>query len=335
MPQHFLHLADVPEGTLYQLLDMAQRLKRNRKREQVAEGKSIGLLFFNASLRTRTSMDIAAYELGAHALTLDVGKGVWPLEWQDSVIMDGIAAEHIRDAIPVLSRYFHALGVRVFPRFKNYEEDSTDWAIHRIAELSSIPVINLESAFDHPCQALGDLMTIREHVVIPRKKKFVLTWAYHPRALPMSVPNAALIAAARSGMDVVVARPEGFELDERVMEQARSFCERLGSRLEETSNRTEAFEGAHVIYAKSWASRLIYESVDEEARLREMYRDWIVTMDLMKLTDKAIFMHCLPIRRGVVVEEAVLESPFARHIEQAENRLHVQKALLRWIWGDR
>ncbi len=330
--RHFLHLYDLSDVDIERMLRAAQGMKRQRIFDPVAQGHALALLFFNASLRTRTSMEVAAYELGAYASVLNVGQGIWPLEWRDSVIMDGVAAEHVRDAIPVLGRYFQAIGVRSFPEFRDYEADRSDAIIHRVAELSSVPVVNLESSFDHPCQALGDLLTLRERIVGPRGKKFVLTWAYHPRPLPMSVPNAVLIAAAWSGMDVVLARPEGFELDESIIEKAQQLCKRTGARFEETDNQAEAFEGASVIYAKAWASRLIYEDIDEEAKLREAYRTWRVTQALMERTNNAYFMHCLPVRRGVVVEDAVLDGPRSLHIEQAENRLHAQKAILKWIW---
>ena len=299
----------------------------------VARNRSLGLLFFNPSLRTRTSMELAAIQLGAHATTLVAGQGTWQIEWRDGVVMDGPEAEHIREAIGVLSQYYDALGVRVFASQTDYAQDRDDVLLHKIAQIATVPVINLESAFYHPCQALADAATIVDHLGGNLQgRRFVLSWAYHSRPLPMAVPNSALLMAARLGMEVVVTHPPGFELDEAVMERARCDATRQGGRVIVVHNQAEAFEGAEIVYAKAWASRLLYTHPEEEAKLRQQYRSWRVTPALMARTRQAAFMHCLPVRRNVVVDDAVLDSPQAIHLKEAAFRLYAQKAILEYVW---
>jgi len=299
----------------------------------VAHGKSIALLFFNSSLRTRTSMELAAVQLGAHATTLNVGQGVWGFAWEKGVPMVGDAAEHIQEAVGVLSRYYDALGVRLFASGTNYEQDRDEILLHTIASHSSVPVISLESAFYHPCQALGDAGTITTHFDGDAKgRKFVLSWAYHPKQLPMAVPNSALLTAARLGMHVTVARPEGYALDPGVMSLARSYAEAAGSEVVETTNLEEAVDGAEVVYAKAWGGPLTYTEPEREAELRKTLVNWRITRGLMNRTREGVFMHCLPVRRNVVVDDDVLDGPRSIHLLQAEFRLHAQKAILEYVW---
>lgn len=298
-----------------------------------ARGKSIGLIFFNPSLRTRTSMELAAAQLGAFASTLTPGAGTWKFAFGKNEVMDGDEAEHIRDAVGVLSRYYDALGVRVFASMSDYQQDRDETLMKTIMHAADVPVINLESAFYHPCQALADAATIRQrHPKSLSDKKFVLTWAYHPRPLPMAVPNSALLMAARLGMDVVVARPDEYALDGGVMAQARRYAASRGKDVLETSDADGAFDGADIVYAKAWAGPLVYESPFEEAATRARYRDWRVTAERMQRTRNGAFMHCLPVRRNVVVDDAVLDGPQAIHLTQAEFRLHAQKAILEYVW---
>lgn len=293
-----------------------------------ARGRSIALLFFNPSLRTRTSMELAAAQLGAFSTTLTPGQGTWNFAFESGTVMDGEAAEHVREAVGVLSRYYDAIGVRVFASQTDYDADRSERLINIIADAATVPVINLESAFYHPCQALADAATVKHQLEDPVGKKFVLTWAYHPRALPMAVPNSALLMAARSGMDVTVARPEEYALDRDVIERAQSYSWNMS----ETSDIDAAFEEADVIYAKAWGGQLVYTDPEREKAVREGYRDWRVTAERMKRTNNGIFMHCLPVRRNVVVDDDVLDGPQAIHLLQAEFRLHAQKAILEYVW---
>jgi len=295
--------------------------------------RSLALVFFNPSLRTRTSMELAGAQLGAHVTTITPGQGTWGFAWQDGVVMDGAEAEHIREAVGVLSRYYDALGVRVFASLTDYAQDRDEVLMRTILDAATVPVVNLESAFYHPCQALGDAATLMTHFDgAVRGKKFVLSWAYHPKALPTAVPNSALLMACRLGMQVTVARPDGYALDPGVMNQALRYAAQHETTLTETTDPAEAFDGADVIYAKAWGGALVYRDPQAEAEQRQRLRNWRVTAALMRRTREAAFMHCLPVRRGVVVDDAVLDGPHAIHLLQAEFRLHAQKAILEYIW---
>lgn len=298
-----------------------------------APSRSLALLFFNASLRTRTSMELAGAQLGAHVTTLTAGEGIRNFAWAEGKPMDGDEAEHIREAIGVLSRYYDALGVRVFASRTDYAQDRDETLLKTIMKAATVPIINLESAFYHPCQALGDAGTIMTHFDGDVKgKKFVLTWAYHPRGLPMAVSNSALLMASRLGMDVTVARPDGYALDAGVMDRARRYAAGHGTTIRETTDQAEAFDGADVIYAKAWAGTQVYDDPQAEEERRHHLKPWRVTADLMTRTREAAFMHCLPVRRGVVVDDAVLDGPHTLHLLQAEYRLHAQKAILEYAW---
>lgn len=330
---HLFDWQEIDDAVWTRCIESAIRHRQDRRWHTTASGRSIGLVFFNPSLRTRTSMELAARELGAHATVLNVSQGLWGIEWRDGVRMDGDAAEHVREAFGVLSRYYDALGVRLFASMTDYEMDRSEQAMRAVIASSTSPIINLESAFYHPCQALGDAATLMDRFDgNVAGKKFVLTWAPHVKPLPMAVPNSALLTAARLGFEVVVARPDGYELDEGVMRMARKAAAARGSSVTETSSAEEAFEGASVIYAKAWGGRLAYDDPEREARLRNALPSWTVTADRMRRTDGAVFLHCLPVRRGVVVEDSVLDGPRSAHLLQAEYRLHGQKAILEYVW---
>lgn len=330
---HLTSWTDLPNATWQACLDRALWHRKNRQWTQAAAGKALGLVFFNPSLRTRASMDLAAAHLGAHPVTLTPGSGTWGLETREGVTMDGEAAEHVKEAFGVLSRYVDALGVRTFATLSDYEADREDRAFHAAVAASTVPVINLESARWHPCQELGDAATICDHLGDPRGKKFVLHWAPHPKPLPRAVPNSALMMAARLGMEVIVARPEGFGLDADVLDEARQLSRRLGGSVTESGDSSVALSGANVVYAKAWAGNTVYDAPDLEARQRAEQSGWRLSNGDMTRTDRAAFMHCLPIRRGVVVEGDVLDHERAIHLLQAEYRLHAQKAILEWAWG--
>lgn len=331
---HLLDWQYVSTDDWRRVLDATVRFYRSGKKfSDAARGRSLGLLFFNPSLRTRTSMELAGAQLGAHVTTLNVGQGTWGFAWDDGVVMDGDAAEHIQEAVGVLGRYYDALGVRVFASGKDYEADRTDRLLRRFAAASSVPVVNLESAFYHPCQAMGDAGTMHVHFDgAVQGKRFVLAWAYHPRPLPMAVPNSALLNAARLGMDVVVARPDSHALDPGVMQLARTYAAESGGGVRESSSLKEACEGADVIYAKAWGGPMIYQDPAQEQAVRESLRDWRITEKLVRQASNPAFMHCLPVRRNVVVDDAVLDGPQAIHLLQAEFRLHAQKAILQHVW---
>ncbi len=324
--RHFLHLRDWSDAELHGLLDLAARLKTEGHRSREAAGKVLGLLFFNPSLRTKVSFETAAAHLGAASSLISPGQGSWSLETGDGVVMDGNKTEHVKEAIQVLSRYVDTLGVRAF--------EADDAELARMASYAAVPLINLESATEHPCQGLADWLTLRELFgPKPAGKTFVLSWAPHPVRLPVAVPNTALEVASRSGMDVRVVCPPEYVPDAPRLEAAAAACARHGSRFDLVHDQATGFEGAHVVYAKSWGAPALAAEPEREQALRwETYRNWTVSPELMARTDQAAFMHCLPVRRNVVVADAVLDSPAAVHIRQAENRMHVQKALLMQLW---
>ncbi|KPQ00512.1 MAG: N-succinyl-L-ornithine transcarbamylase ArgF1 [Bacteroidetes bacterium HLUCCA01] len=334
--KHFLSLSDWSDAELNALIDQAQILKQRNYRSKKAEGKVLGLLFFNPSLRTKVSFEAAAIHLGAGTSIIAPGAGSWTLETELGAVMNGNKTEHLKEAIQVLSRYCDAIGVRAFSSLKNKDADYADQLIRDVAGYASVPVINMESAMEHPCQAMADWMTLRELFGQQdiSTKKLVLTWAPHPSPLPQAVPFSVLDMASRSGINVTLACPAEMTPDPVFMQKFESQCTAHGSSLEISHNQADALENADVVYAKSWASPLIYDHPLEEARLRtEVYNNWTLTGDLMNRTRNASFMHCLPVRRNVVVEDCVLDGPNARHIDEAENRLHAQKAILMNLWN--
>ncbi|MEZ4700371.1 MAG: N-acetylornithine carbamoyltransferase [Rhodothermales bacterium] len=334
MPRHLIdwHLLD--DATWERLIERSLHHYRATDRwSTVAAKRSIGLLFFNSSLRTRTSMELAAVQLGAHASTLNIGQGTWGFAWEKGGVMDGNEAEHIDEAVAVLSRYYDALGVRVFASLTDREKDRDETLLNTFVDAATVPVINLESAFYHPCQALSDAAAMMTHFGGKvRRRKFVLTWCYHPRALPMAVPNSALLTAARLGMDVTLACPPPYVLDSRILDLAEGYAHQHGAQFSISDDQSAACEGADIVYAKAWSGPAVYAGADEEAAIRAAHRDWRVTRAIMDRTANGRFMHCLPVRRNVVVDDAVLDGPSTIHLLQAEFRLHAQKAILEHIW---
>jgi N-acetylornithine carbamoyltransferase len=326
--KHFLAPADLTLAETRELFQMARDLRVNPIRTDL-HGKSVGLLFFNPSLRTRSSMDVGIYQLGGHALTMDVGVGTWKLEHREGIVMDGDYAEHVKEAAKVLSRYVDALAIRSFPERVSWGEDRKDPIINAFARWADKPVINLEGSLFHPCQSLADLMTIEDRLGETKKQPIVITWAWHPKALPMAVPNSILVEAAKFGMDVRLCHPEGWELDREIMKTAHQLAAESGGSVTVHHDFEPQLEGAKVVYAKSWGSIANYRNPDEETRIKLALRQkWRVRMDHMERTDDAFFMHCLPVRRGVVVDDEVLDSDRNAAYDEAENRLHVQKALM-------
>ena len=271
-------------------------------------------------------MQVGIYELGGNAVVLEPGATSWTLEYRDWVVMDSDNAEHVAEFVHVLGRYCAAIGVRTFAALRNWQEERTDPVLRSFAKYSEVPLINLESAMHHPCQALADMMTIREKLGTGRQR-VVLTWAWHPKPLPMAVPNSFALAAAQMGHNLTIAHPRGYELDDELMEEIRR--QTAGGRIDVTNDIDEAFVDADVIYAKSWGSRNFYGEPEADIAERAQYREkWIVDEAKMARTSNAIFMHCLPVRRNVIVTDGVIDSPQSAVIDEAENRLHVQKAIL-------
>lgn len=324
--KHFLSTNDIAAGEFEHLLEKALAYKAERRVTNGLAGRSIALVFLNPSLRTRASMQIAVYELGGNPVFIEPGSTSWSIEYSDNVVMDADRTEHIAEFVRVLSRYVSAIGVRTFAGLRNWDLERTDPVLNAIAKYSDVPIINLESAMHHPCQALADMLTIRERFGEARKK-VLLTWAWHPKALPMAVPNSFALAAAQMGHDLTIAHPEGYDLDSELVAQVSNSAASSGGSVRTVTDPVAGYEDADVVYAKSWAPPSFYgqESAEHDSQLRNT---WIVNSEKMARTAKGIFMHCLPVRRNVIVTDDVLDSAKSVVIDEAENRLHVQKAIL-------
>jgi N-acetylornithine carbamoyltransferase len=325
---HLLSTIGMTRKQIDQLIESALRFKSGDDVSKPLAGRSVALVFFNPSLRTRASMQVGIYELGGNAVMLEPGGTSWTLEHRDGAVMDGDKTEHVAEFVRVLERYCVAIGVRTFAALKDWKEERTDPVLNAFARYASVPIINLESAMHHPCQSLADMLTIREKLGVG-KKRVVLTWAWHPKPLPMAVPSSFALAAVQMGHDLVIAHPQGYELDEELMETSRQIASAAGGSLEITNDINAAFSGAEVIYAKSWGAKQFYGNTDQDIAARAQYRgQWIVDEEKMSRTNNAIFMHCLPVRRNVIVTDAVIDSAASVVIDEAENRLHVQKAIM-------
>lgn len=308
--KQFLSVHDVDDPVA--LVEEARALKADPfAHAELGRRRTIGLVFFNSSLRTRMSTHRAARNLGMDVIVLNTGQDAWKLEFADGTVMDGGSAEHIREAAAVLGAYCDIIGVRAFPGLENREEDEKEEVLTSIARFSGRPVVSLESATRHPLQSLADCMTVAELTPVAQPK-VVLTWAPHPRALPQSVANSFVEWMQRMDVELVVTHPEGYELSERFMQDT---CLEY--------DQAAAFEGAHFIYAKNWSSYRDYGSI-----LRND-AEWMVTASKMANTSDARFLHCLPVRRNVVVEDAVLDSPASAVIQQAGNRIWSAQAVLK------
>ena len=328
-PKHFLNTQDWSRPDLDALLTQAAMFKRNRMGDEL-RGKSIALVFFNPSMRTRTSFELGAFQLGGHAIVLQPGKDAWPIEFNLGTVMDGDTEEHIAEVAQVLGRYVDLIGVRAFPKFVDWSYDREDIVLKSFAKYSPVPVINMET-ITHPCQELAHVLALQEHFGTTdlRGKKYVLTWTYHPKPLNTAVANSALTIATRMGMDVTLLCPTPeYVLDERYMHWAATNVAENGGSLHVSHDIESAYRGADVVYAKSWGALPFYGRWDEEKPIRDAHKHFIVDADKMALTDNAYFSHCLPLRRNVKATDEVVRSPRSLVIEEAENRLHAQKALL-------
>ena len=321
-------LADLQPEQVDALLELAARLETNPEPQALA-GKVLALLFLSPSLRTLASFQAAMTRLGGGSFVISPDMSIHGLETRPGIVMDGMAAEHIREAVPVIASYADVIGIRAFAERENLQNDLADKEFNAMRELCDIPKINMESAINHPCQSLADWKTMDDLAVPRAGGKFVLSWAYHPRALPLAVPAATVQMAAMRGMDVTVLRPEGFELPDAVMQKARDAAALSGGSVVETAERGEALQGAHIVYAKSWSSTKFYGNRPKDEELRRGLDDWCVEESWFDNAQQdARFMHCLPVRRGVVVADHVLDGPRSVVIQEARNRMFAQMAVL-------
>ena len=324
----FLKTLDFSRYELEEIIESALNFKRGEINEKPLAGKSIALVFFNPSLRTRASMQIGVYELGGNAVILEPGGSSWTLEHRENVVMDSDKTEHLKEFVRVLERYVAAIGVRTFANLQDWNLERTDPILSAFEKYATKPVINLESAMHHPCQSIADMLTIREKFG-ESKKKVLLTWAFHPKPLPMAVPNSFALAAAQFGHDLRIAHPKGYELDDELLKEIETQTKANGGSLEIVNDVNTAFEDIEVVYAKSWGSKNFYGDLQKDIEFRaDLRKDWIVDEPKMARTDKAVFMHCLPVRRNVIVTDSVIDSPYSVVLDEAENRLYVQKAIM-------
>jgi N-acetylornithine carbamoyltransferase len=331
----FNDLADLTKDEITALLELAGRLDSHPEPEAL-KGKVLALLFLSPSLRTLASFQAAMTRLGGGSFVISPDMSIHGLETRPGIVMDGEAAEHINEAVPVIASYGDAIGIRAFAERKNIDNDLQEREFNALTGLIDTPYINMESAISHPCQSLADWKTLNDFSVPANGGKFVLSWAYHPKALPLAVPISTLQMAAMRGMDVTVLRPEGFELPEPIMDRARQAADASGGSIRESNDRQEAMEGAQIIYAKSWSSTRHYGDAVSDRKFREDFLDWCVDDSWFeKAAQTCRFMHCLPVRRGVVVADEILDGPRSIVIHEARNRMLAQMAVLHTIMGNK
>ena len=301
--KHFTSIKQL--GSLKDALAAAAAVKANRfADQQLGRNKTALLVFFNNSLRTRLSTQKAAQNLGMNVIVLDVNQGAWKLETGHGVVMDGDKSEHLLEAIPVMGCYCDVIGVRSFARFESREDDYNEVILNQFIQYSGCPVFSMEAATRHPLQTFADIITIEEHKTKARPK-VVMTWAPHPKALPQAVPNSFAEGMSMTDYDFVIANPEGYDLAPEFVGHARV-----------THNQDEALEGADFVYAKNWAP---YQA-DIYGKVVNYDMGWTVSKEKMALTNDAFFMHCLPVRRNMIVTDEVIESPRSLVIPEAANR---------------
>ena len=309
--RHYTSVHDIEN--LDELIQEAIQLKKENSAATLGKGKTLGLLFFNSSLRTRLSTEKAGRLLGMEVLTMNVGADGWALEFEDGAIMNSDKAEHIKEAAAVLSQYCDVIGVRAFPGLKDKAKDEEEQVINAFKKYASVPVVNLESSTGHPLQALTDAISITE-LQKKDKLKVVLTWAPHPKALPQSVPNSFAEMMQKMDVEFCVANPEGYDLSDRILNDTKVY-----------HDQDEALKGADFVYVKNWSS---YEKYGE---VLSTDPNWTFSKEKLALTNDAKVMHCLPVRRNVIISDEVLDSENSAVIHQANNRTYAAQAVLKQI----
>jgi N-succinyl-L-ornithine transcarbamylase len=313
--RHFTSVKDVDD--VYALVKSALELKKDPlKYKELGRNKTLGLIFFNPSLRTRLSTQKAAHNLTLRVMDMNVGQDSWSLEFRDDVVMDANTTEHIKEAAAVMGQYCDIIGIRAFPSLNDKESDYKEEIISKFIKYSGVPLISLESATLHPLQSFADLITIEE-LKKKERPKVVLTWAAHPKALPQAVPNSFAEWMIKANVDFIITHPEGYELDEKFTNGAKI-----------THDQNEALKGADFVYAKNWSSYEYYGNILSKDK------NWTITREKMNLTNDGKFMHCLPVRRNVEVTDEVLDSPSSVVIHEAGNRVWSAQAVMKKILED-
>ena len=329
--RHFLTTADWSQQELQQLLNRASELKSGTV-SNALQNKGVALLFFNPSLRTRTSFELGAWQMGGHAVVLEPGKSAWPLEFELGTKMDEVAEEHVIEAAQVLSRYCDLICIRAFPKFLDWSQDRKDSMINAFAKYATVPVINMET-ITHPCQEMAHMLAIQEKLG-KKKLNYLLTWTYHPKPLNTAVANSSALISSKFGMDVTLLCPTpDYHLDKRYMALAQQQAEANGGSFKVSYDIESAYRNADVVYAKSWGALPYFGNWEAEKPIRDQNQHFIVNEEKMALTNGGLFSHCLPLRRNIKATDAVMDADYCFAIDEAENRIHVQKAIMEHLIG--
>ena len=332
--KNFITTDNWTRSDLQEILDYAKYLKKERFQDTL-KNKSVALLFFNPSMRTRTSFEIGIQELGGYAVVLHPGKDAWPIEFEMNTCMDGDSEEHIIEVAKVLSEYCDLIAVRSFPKFNDINEDIADNVIKSFAKFASVPVINMET-ITHPCQELAHILSLQEEIGDLDGKNYLLTWTYHPKPLNTAVANSSLLIASKFGMNVKLLCPtDDYILHESFTSKAQENCSNNNSSFEITHNIEDGYSNADIVYAKSWGAINYFNDAKNEKILRDNFKHFIVDEEKMALTNDARFSHCLPLRRNIKASDSVMDSDYCIAVQEAANRLHVQKSLLTTLLKDK
>jgi len=325
---HATRLSDLGLETVNRILSTAKAWKGKPHPKHLPD-KLLGMLFFNPSLRTRVSFEAVMARGGGSAVVMEAGGSTWKFEHRLGAVMDIDRAEHLKEAVPVLCRYVDALAVRTFADGVDDDTDHDDAVINAFRQYATVPVVSMESAREHPCQGMADLLTIEQYFGSAKGLPVTLTWAPHIKSLPKAVPNSFLLTAAAVGCKLRVAHPRGFELHPDVVREAETYAEASGGTISFFHEQDQALKDSRAVYAKAWGPATSSELGPDVVR---QYADWMLSPSHMERAARdAIFLHCLPVRRNIEVADAVLDGPWSRVIDQAENRFHVQRALLDWL----
>ncbi|MDA7702662.1 N-acetylornithine carbamoyltransferase [Gammaproteobacteria bacterium] len=332
--KNFISTQDWSKSDLQDILDYAKVLKVNKFQDNL-KNKSIALMFFNPSMRTRTSFELGIQQLGGLAVVLHPGKDAWPIEFKLNEVMDTDSEEHIIEVAKVLSEYCDLIAIRAFPKFINLEEDLSDNVIKSFAKYATVPVVNMET-ITHPCQELAHILTMQEQLGDLSGKDYLLTWTYHPKPLNTAVANSSLLIASKFGMNVKLLCPtEDYLLHDTYMQNAEENCNANGTSFSITHDIKEGYKNADVVYAKSWGALSYYGNPEDEKLIRDRYKHFIVNEEKMAMTNNAKFSHCLPLRRNIKATDGVMDSDYCVAIQEAGNRMHVQKSLLSTLLKDK
>ena len=322
-----LAATDLEPRELEKVLKLATEMKASRSSDALA-GKTLGLLFFDRSLRTRVSFEVAMVQLGGHCINVFADREMYDLTPDEQVVMDGRAEEHVKDAAHTLSRYVDVLGIRQISRSGSWDRDRQDLLLRSYATHASVPIVNLETVQEHPCQAIADILTVRDNLGPLAGRKLTLAWSNSPQPKGMGASHSILTLAAAMGMHVTIAHPLGYELDKDVMTKATQLAKGSGGQVSVVNDLERGARDADVLYARSWGSIKYWNDPERESMIKRSLQSWQIDESIMSVTADALFMHPLPVRRNVAVSDAVLDGPKSVIYDQAANRVPVQKALL-------